>query len=377
MEKQKYKVLLVPFHQHLFSLYEGLVERGFVVTGLVHESHLRVRHLGKVQAELMEIFVGYPLIFYQWFSIGFQVPKYIRGLSKKVTRLSPDALVVFDFYQWYFLQALQLKRNNPSVKLIVYSESKRWPKRKLSSLLLRFFLYYAKKHQVEIDHVLVYTTEGCEFLSQYIAREKIKILPAPINTVLFNSMTAEQNPTTQKELRILCNARFDAYKNHTDLLAALYELQNQGYKCRLTLIGRAETGKERIEKVVSDYGLEDCVDWLDPLPLEAMPDLYRSHDVLILPSYNEALGLVVPEAMACGIPTITSDTVGANVYVVPNETGLVFETGNVQELMVALRKYIDMPEVRTQHGRSAAKHIANNYSVEKITDSFISILDAG
>lgn len=375
MEKSKYKVLLIPFHQHLLSLYEGLIEQGWVVMGLVHESHFKVRHLGRVRSEPIKIFVGYPLIFYRWFSIGFQAPKYIRSLSQKVTQLSPDALVVFDFYHWYFLQALFEKRNNPALKLIVYSESKRWPKLKISSLLLQFFLYYAKKHQVEIDHVLVYTTEGREFLSQFIAREKINILPAPINTNVFNLVGAEKTTYTQIGLRILCNARFDAYKNHADLLAAIALLLSQGYTCRLTLIGRAETGKEAIKKLVFDYGLKDCVTWLDPLPLEAMPDLYRSHDVLVLPSYNEALGLVVPEAMACGIPTITSDTVGANVYVIPNETGLIFKTGNVQELMSALKQYIDRPEVRAQHGRSAAKHIAHNYSIEKITDRFISILD--
>jgi glycosyltransferase involved in cell wall biosynthesis len=374
MEKRKYKVLLVPFHQHLFSLYEGLIAKGCIVTGLMHESHFQVRHLGRVQAESMKIFVGYPLIFYRWFSIGFQVPKYIRGLSKKVTRLSSDVLVVFDFYHWYFLQALFIKRNNPSLKLIVYSESKRWPKRKFSSLLLQLFLYYAGKHQAKIDQVLVYTAEGREFLSQFIAQDKIKILPAPIDTTLFNSVSVDQSTSTEKELRILCNARFDLYKNHEDLLMAIQLLLRQGYKCKLTLIGRAETGKERVKKLVLDYGLKDCVTWLDPLPLKEMPNLYQSHDVLVLPSYNEALGLVVPEAMACGVPTITSDTVGANVYVVPNETGFIFETGNVQELMLALKVYLDMPEVRKQHGLSAARHIVINYSVEKITDSFLSLI---
>ena len=220
MLEEKHKLLLVPFHQHLSSLYAGLIREGCEITGLVHFSHLRVRKLDQVKVEPVHFFVGYPMVFYKWFTIGFQAPKFIPNFSKKVKRIHPTTLIVFDIYHWYFLQVIRIKRTNPEYKLIVYSESKQWPKRKLSSFVLRFFLQYATKYQHYIDQIFVYTTEGKDFLSKYISPEKISILPPPINTRIFNT-SKERISSSKKVLKILCNARFDSYKRHEDLLLAL------------------------------------------------------------------------------------------------------------------------------------------------------------
>jgi glycosyltransferase involved in cell wall biosynthesis len=117
-----------------------------------------------------------------------------------------------------------------------------------------------------------------------------------------------------------------------------HDVKEQGKKVKVTFVGKTGDDKESIRAYVKDIGLENVVTFLDPVPEKDMQKLYTSHDVLVLPSYNEAIGLAVPEAMACGLPTITSDTVGANVYVKKDVTGYIYVTYNVKELAECIVK---------------------------------------
>src|SRR5690606_4347829 len=127
-------------------------------------------------------------------------------------------------------------------------------------------------------------------------------------------------------LRILMNARFVGYKRHTDMLAALRILQDQQIQATLSLIGNEGHLKDAIAAEAQARGIGDRVTFLERVPAERMQEVYVAHDVLVLPSQGEAIGMVVPEVMACGIPTVTSDTVGANEYVLDGETGLIYPT---------------------------------------------------
>lgn len=305
----------------------------------------------------------------------FYSPNYIPDLSKHLKSDHITHLVLFDFFHWYVFQALYYKKQNPDVSLYLWSETKEWPKRSHSRMIMQLFLRSLSRRSDMIDTIFVYTKQGRDFMNALFPDSKIEIVPAPVDTKLFKQMDQQDIPAGKANLRILCNARFSPYKNHNDLFKAVRILIDTGHPCRLTLIGRAESGRERVEEMVRDNRLEEYVTFFNPLPMHDMPALYRAHDVLVLPSYNEAIGMVVPEAMACGIPTITSDTVGANVYVIPDQTGLIFKTGNVEALAAALKYYIDQPEVRVQHGERAAVHIVEHYSVAKIAHRFLTLLD--
>ena len=109
--------------------------------------------------------------------------------------------------------------------------------------------------------------------------------------------------------------------------------------------------------------------FLEPVSHTKLVSVYHAHDVLVLPSYNEAIGMVVPEAMACGIPTITSDTVGANVYVQEGETGYVFPTSDVEALAQTLEKLCDPAEL-AKMGQAARERIETEFTIEKSAEKF-------
>ena len=304
-----------------------------------------------------------------------QLPIHIKGLQKLLLNINPEKLIVFDFYHFYFLQALwyKLRRSN-GVDLFVYAETKRLPRNIISRLLLRLFIFILKANISHVNKILVYTEEGKDFLGNYIEESKIVVLPAPVDVDFFRP-DLEKIYMANGVTRLLMNARFVPYKRHLDVLQAIKDLKDKGFQVKLSLIGRPGGNELAIRERVSALGLDEDISFLAPVRPDQMRDIYVEHDVLVLPSYNEAIGMVVPEAMACGIPTITSDTVGANVYVETGETGLVFKTGDVADLVFSIEK-IGTREVLAKMGKNARKVIENSYSLEKITKRFEEVISS-
>jgi glycosyltransferase involved in cell wall biosynthesis len=77
----------------------------------------------------------------------------------------------------------------------------------------------------------------------------------------------------------------------------------------------------------------------------ALPVAYAAADCLVLPSSNETWGLVVNEAMACGVPAIVADCVGcATDLVVPGETGFIYPAGDAPQLWDRMTHVVDALE---------------------------------
>ena len=105
-------------------------------------------------------------------------------------------------------------------------------------------------------------------------------------------------------------------------------------------ISRDDKRLNYVKKLAQTLGLQNNIVFKTAMLLSEMLALYRAHDVLSLPSYIEAIGLVVLEAMSFGRPAFTSDTVGANVYVKDGVTGFIFTTGDINSLAEKLRNVV-------------------------------------
>ena len=73
-----------------------------------------------------------------------------------------------------------------------------------------------------------------------------------------------------------------------------------------------------------------------PVSQEALAAAFRGGSVLVLPSLEEGFGLVVPQALNCGLPAIVSDRVGGKDFVRHHENGSVFPTNNAAALATEL-----------------------------------------
>lgn len=300
------------------------------------------------------------------------VPIGVKSFSNIVRDINPDYVVTADFFHWSFFQAIAYKKKYPQTKLILLSESKAFPQNKLSKLIFSWFFRYLKSNIQHVDYILTPTAQAENFYKAHFPNSKIVVIPPSVDTTIFSPIDTKSWLPDNK-LRILMNARYVPYKRHEDLLQASVCLQKTGQKFHITFVGYAGEGKERVEKRVVELGLLDAVTFAEPVSLKVMATMYHQHDVLVLPSYNEAIGLVVPEAMACGLPTITTNTVGANVYVEEEVTGFVYKTGDTYDLCKLLIKCTDA-SLTEKMGISASNKM-NSFTKESITKEFLSQLN--
>jgi glycosyltransferase involved in cell wall biosynthesis len=90
-----------------------------------------------------------------------------------------------------------------------------------------------------------------------------------------------------------------------------------------------------------------------------MSRAYAASDALILPSdHGETWGLVVNEAMACGLPAYVSDQVGCHPdLILPGETGRVFPLGDTSTLADLLESDLNEPGRLNRMGARAREHV--------------------
>ena len=113
-------------------------------------------------------------------------------------------------------------------------------------------------------------------------------------------------------------------------------------------MGRKES---HLERRAAELGLEDRVRFLGFVNQSQLPSVYCAADLFVLPSLFEPFGLVVNEAMLCGLPVAVSDRVGAKFDLVrPDENGYVFPAGDVEALAAILRQILPDRGKEGAHG---------------------------
>lgn len=121
------------------------------------------------------------------------------------------------------------------------------------------------------------------------------------------------------------------------------------------------------------------------------PGLYHTGKVYVGATRLEGLGLYIPEAMACGLPIITTDALPMSQFVKHGETGIVIDPKKVEargdgyyfpqytidwkDIKEAMKQALDNPEDVERMGRNARKFIENNHSLEQFQKRVLDVID--
>ena len=174
-------------------------------------------------------------------------------------------------------------------------------------------------------------------------------------------------------LIVLFVGKFIPKKRPGDVLLASRRLMERGVPVQVVLVGAGElTDVLRAEAEV----LGVPVHFAGFKNQSELPYYYAGADVLVLPSDGgETWGLVVNEAMACGLPAVVSEAVGcAPDLIEPGETGFSFPLGDIEALAGALE---EMKEVRgSQYVTSALDAKMKVYSLDTAAEGIINAMKA-
>ena len=104
-----------------------------------------------------------------------------------------------------------------------------------------------------------------------------------------------------------------------------------------------------------------------------MPGVYASFDMVVLPSFDEAMPMCVIEGMAAGKPVIATPVGATPELVLPGTTGLLVEPGDTSGLAAAILKLLANPEQTRQLGARAAQHVERRFSAAAMAQKYIDL----
>ena len=167
---------------------------------------------------------------------------------------------------------------------------------------------------------------------------------------------------------VLYVGRLEVYKGLQELLSAFARAVIAEKDLRLVIAGDGSL-RPRVEEIAANA---DChTIYLGRLSGDDVLRAYLAADLLVLPSLFEPWGLVVNEAMACGLPVIVSDRVGcADDLVRHGETGLVVGVGEETGLTGAIRQLVRDAPARSRM-RHAAERLISNWTLGKEAQNII------
>lgn len=140
-----------------------------------------------------------------------------------------------------------------------------------------------------------------------------------------------------------------------------------GSDARLTVVGGSAVDGfvNEMQNLVRSYGLEQHVKFRGFVAREALPEIYREHDIFVFPSlYDEAFTVSTLEAMACGLAVVCTAT-GGNAEVMRHGcNALIFDREDAATCAAHVMRLLDEPELFEKLRRNGRKTVEADFSLE-------------
>ncbi|MGD9703662.1 MAG: glycosyltransferase family 4 protein [Acidimicrobiia bacterium] len=142
--------------------------------------------------------------------------------------------------------------------------------------------------------------------------------------------------------RILVTARISPEKGHLVLIEAIAILRGRGIDVQARLVGPGPF-EELLGERIAELGIADAVVAVGALEPSKVLDELRDADVFCLPTFAEGLPVALMEAMAVGVPVVSTFIAGIPELVIDGETGVVVPAGRADALADAIERLVTDP----------------------------------
>lgn len=237
---------------------------------------------------------------------------------------------------------------------------------------LHWYLYRRLKKLISLTEVQKKALLKC----LPVKDEQIAVIPNGIDLSQFKSF----NPEKRQELRDLISVskdeiliglvgRIEPLKGQLELLQAFSSLNLKNKKLKLCFIGDLNKEKhseymESLKKIIESKKLDKFVSILSFQ--NNIANWMHAFDVFVMPSHEETFGIVLIEAMAAGLPCISTRAGGVPDIIHSKELGSLVAPKSALELERALELIVADPDRRQRIGMASREHAFKNYDLEKI-----------
>ena len=297
-----------------------------------------------------------PLNLYEWLTVmsgGFPEPyTYGRRVLKYLKENNRDFDIILDnqslcdsLLEIQKIYPLAVTIHHPITKdlKLEIENASNW-KEKLSSLRWHNFLPMQKKVAPKLNKIIcVSRPSKKDIVEEFLVDpERIEVILNGIDIRKFIP-----NPSTFFiENKIITTASADIpLKGLKYLILALPNIIKVFPKTSLTVIGRSPSDS-KLRKLITDLSLEDKIAFRSGITEEEIVNLYHSSEIAVIPSLYEGFGFGAGEAMACGIPLISTHSGGLEEVV--GDSAVKILPASTEEIESAVIKLFSSPDRKTE-----------------------------
>jgi glycosyltransferase involved in cell wall biosynthesis len=217
----------------------------------------------------------------------------------------------------------------------------------------------------QVDRHIVISQLDKDSMDSLLPGPMVIFLPGAVSNSFINQFSDRNSIVKPDEIQILfIGGRDPVRKGIFDVLKAYSTVVSKYENSRLVL-----TGGGNVEDAINqaaDPEIMDCISFLSYVSESQKIDLYKSAAMLILPSYQEGLPYVILEALAAGLPVITTPVGGIPDVVVDDVNGFLIQPGDYAALAQKILLLCGDRPLRERMGQANKEKILSQYSEQAI-----------
>lgn len=230
-----------------------------------------------------------------------------------------------------------------------------------------------QRNQLYMLCASAYTAEDCAKFMNYVDRcYRWGYFPETKTYKNMRNLIEEK-----KRNSILWVGRFLDWKHPDDVILVASRLKAAGYTFEVNIIGTGEM-EQVLGDMIARFDLYDCVHMLGSMKPEKVREYMEKSQIYLFTSdRNEGWGAVLNESMNSGCTVIASRAIGSVPFLLQDgESGLIYESGNVDMLFEKIKYVLDNP-IETQYfGEQAYQTIVNQWNAEEAARRFICLTES-
>ncbi|MCK4859034.1 MAG: glycosyltransferase, partial [Candidatus Omnitrophica bacterium] len=129
---------------------------------------------------------------------------------------------------------------------------------------------------------------------------------------------------------------------------------------------------EKVKGWIRSYGLGEKVTFTGMLTGRKKLMAFAGSDLFVLSSYSENFGMVIVEAMACGLPAVISNKVGIYKEIEKNKAGVIVNT-NAESVYNGMKQILENSELKKEIAINGRRLAEKYYDIDKVAEKMIKV----
>ncbi len=206
-----------------------------------------------------------------------------------------------------------------------------------------------------------------DLVNMGIKPDKIVTIPPGIDLKMY-----QPNFTIKQPNLIIHTGRLKKYKSTDHLILATKQLVERKKDFRVVIIGDGDD-LSRLQELTKKLSLENHVTFTGYISETEKIKYYQQASVLVENSIKEGWGMIVIEANACGTPVVAARSPGLRDAVLDQNTGFLYDYGNINELAQKIEMLVDNPNINRQFAYAGIEW-AKNFSWDNAAKDMMKII---